>query len=161
MVWHRMTMLCAATALLAGCATSGSRQDTARLQAQIGILDERVSQLERSSGGITTAALPSEAAAQAATANPVVASASGGSTGKVSIKPSTREIQQALKNAGFYQGQVDGKLGQQTRDAVKEFQRVHGLKDDGVVGKQTWNKLSSYATLNAKPGELDAAEVLK
>ena len=151
-------MLCAATALLAGCATSGSRQDTARLQAQIGILDERISQLERSNGGITTAALPSEAAAQAASANPI---ATPSRSGKVSMKPSTREVQQALKNAGFYQGQVDGKLGQQTRDAVKEFQRVHGLKDDGVVGKQTWNKLSSYATLNARPGELDAAEVLK
>ena len=86
--------------------------------------------------------------------------AAGGSSA-ASLKPSTREIQQALKNAGFYQGSVDGKIGAMTRDAVKEFQRVHGLKDDGVVGKQTWGKLQAYADLSASGGEATAAEAVK
>ena len=77
------------------------------------------------------------------------------------MKPSTRDIQQALKNSGFYQGAVDGKMGSLTREATKEFQRVHGLKDDGVVGKQTWTQLSAYATLSGDSGEVVAAESLK
>ena len=174
MSWYRIGTLVAVASLLGGCAAGGSRQDVARLQSQIGVLDERVGQLERAHESVTTAALPSQQAAQTATAIAPIAPAtvpSGAAkprkaakpeaAAKVSMKPSTREIQQALKNAGFYQGPVDGKLGPQTRDAVKEFQRVHGLKDDGVVGKQTWTKLSAYMTLSAKQGEADAAEVLK
>jgi peptidoglycan hydrolase-like protein with peptidoglycan-binding domain len=71
-------------------------------------------------------------------------------------KPSKREIQQALKNAGFYQGPVDGKIGPITRDAVKEFQRTNGLKADGVVGRQTWEKLSPYLELASKTGDMIA-----
>ena len=77
------------------------------------------------------------------------------------VKPSTRDIQQALKNSGFYQGSIDGKMGPLTRDAIREFQRVHGLKDDGVVGKQTWTQLSTYANLSSSGGEPSAAEPLK
>lgn len=36
---------------------------------------------------------------------------------------------------------VDGSFGAKTEEAVKEFQRKHGLTVDGVVGKNTWNKL--------------------
>ena len=52
-------------------------------------------------------------------------------------------------------------MGPMTREAVKEFQRVNGLTDDGVVGKRTWGKLKAYADLSATSGELNAAEVLK
>jgi peptidoglycan hydrolase-like protein with peptidoglycan-binding domain len=71
----------------------------------------------------------------------------------------TRDIQRSLKNAGFYAGAIDGKMGPLTREAVKEFQRVHGLTDDGIVGKKTWAKLSQYATLSSS--EPSAAEILK
>jgi peptidoglycan hydrolase-like protein with peptidoglycan-binding domain len=83
------------------------------------------------------------------------------STSTSSLKPSTNEIQQALKNAGFYQGAVDGKMGPMTREAVKEFQRVHGLTDDGVVGRQTWAKLRADSDLSAGSGDVNAAEGLK
>ena len=84
------------------------------------------------------------------------------STVAVSGQRSKKEIQEALKNAGFYQGAVDGKMGSITREAIREFQRVHGLTDDGVVGKQTWAKLRPYTDLSAsESGELSAAEVLK
>lgn len=36
---------------------------------------------------------------------------------------------------------ADGKFGSETKDAVRAFQRDHGLKDDGVVGYNTWRKL--------------------
>ncbi len=54
-------------------------------------------------------------------------------------------IQKALKNAGYYQGAVDGKIGPATRKAVEAFQRDNGLGADGVVGRKTWNKLKVYS----------------
>lgn len=56
----------------------------------------------------------------------------------------TKEIQIALKNAGFDPGTADGKLGPRTQQAVKEFQRAKGLKVDGKVGPKTWAELGKY-----------------
>jgi murein L,D-transpeptidase YcbB/YkuD len=153
----------------AGCAGSGrSRSELARLQSQVGLLDERVTQLERSSlgglpgaGGASFTELPAAPSPSTEAAKPSKASAASGGAVAASLKPTTREIQQALKNAGFYQGAADGKMGPVTREAVKEFQRVHGLTDDGVVGRQTWAKLKAYADLSGADGEATAAEVLK
>lgn len=58
--------------------------------------------------------------------------------------PTTKEIQTALKNAGFDPGPIDGKFGPRTRQAVKEFQRTKGLAPDGKVGPKTWRKLGEY-----------------
>jgi murein L,D-transpeptidase YcbB/YkuD len=60
------------------------------------------------------------------------------------FKPSTIEIQTALKNAGFYLDEVDGKLGPRTRKAIEDFQSGHNLKADGKVGPQTWSVLQGY-----------------
>lgn len=35
-------------------------------------------------------------------------------------------------------------MGSRTRKAVREFQKEKGLKVDGVVGKRTREKLSTY-----------------
>lgn len=59
-------------------------------------------------------------------------------------KPTTMEIQTALKNAGFYQGVLDGKKGKMTESAIKEFQRANGLDADGKVGPKTWVVLSQH-----------------
>ena len=53
-------------------------------------------------------------------------------------------IQQALKGAGYYNGTMDGKIGSETKQAVEAFQKDHDLHPDGVVGRQTWNKLKVY-----------------
>lgn len=50
---------------------------------------------------------------------------------------SPKQIQQALKNAGYYDGPVDGKIGPKTKAAIIKFQKANGLKPDGVVGKRT------------------------
>ena len=59
-------------------------------------------------------------------------------------KPTVNEIQTALKNAGFYSGTVDGKLGPNTKKAITEFQKSQGLVADGKVGPKTWDLLSKY-----------------
>jgi len=52
-------------------------------------------------------------------------------------KLSTKQIQTALKRAGFYRGLVDGKMGPATTEAIKALQKANGLKADGVVGRKT------------------------
>lgn len=59
-------------------------------------------------------------------------------------KTKNRQIQTALKNAGYDPGAIDGKLGAKTRKATKDFQAANGLKADGKVGQKTWTKLSAY-----------------
>jgi len=66
-------------------------------------------------------------------------------------KPAAQEIQTALKNAGYYTGAIDGKIGPKSKKAIEEFQKANGLKADSKVGPRTWGVLSRY--LNA-PAEL-------
>ena len=57
-----------------------------------------------------------------------------------------KDIQRALKNAGFYTGAIDGKIGPKTKKAIEEFQKTKGLKVDGKVGPKTWEELEKYLT---------------
>ncbi|MCM8796798.1 MAG: peptidoglycan-binding protein [Candidatus Omnitrophica bacterium] len=63
---------------------------------------------------------------------------------EVKSRPRTREIQIALKNAGYDPGKIDGKMGRQTIEAIKAFQAANNLKPDGRVGKATWKVLGEY-----------------
>ena len=47
-------------------------------------------------------------------------------------------LQTRLKDLGYYKSKVDGKMGKGTVNALKEFQKAHGLKDDGVAGQATY-----------------------
>ena len=44
-------------------------------------------------------------------------------------------LQQALAEYGYYEGDLDGRFGQQTRRAVERFQYSHGLTADGIAGR--------------------------
>jgi hypothetical protein len=63
--------------------------------------------------------------------------------------PTVKDIQTALKNAGLYDGSVDGSKGPMTDRAIRNFQSQSGLKVDGKVGPQTWAKLSTYLATQA------------
>lgn len=60
------------------------------------------------------------------------------------VLPAPIQIQRALKNAGYYTGPVDGKIGAKTQDAVRRFQKDRGLKVDGKVGAMTWRELRKH-----------------
>lgn len=60
------------------------------------------------------------------------------------VSLSAKRIQKALKSAGFYQGEIDGKIGSKTKSAIIKFQKAHNLKADGVVGKRTSMELNKY-----------------
>ena len=59
-----------------------------------------------------------------------------GSTGSM-----VKQIQQKLKNWGYYSGTVDGVFGSRTEKAVIYFQQKNGLTADGVVGTSTLSAL--------------------
>jgi len=86
--------------------------------------------------GVATETIPPTAAPQMA-----------GKTAPV-VQPQDRnkDIQRALKNAGFYAGPIDGKIGPKTRKAIEDFQRAKGLRVDGRVGPKTWAELEKYLT---------------
>ena len=71
-------------------------------------------------------------------------------SGEVKQHPKAKQIQTALKNAGYYQGVIDGKLGKKTRQAVKDFQKANNLSVDGKVGKKTWGVLKEYLEKKVK-----------
>lgn len=68
----------------------------------------------------------------------------------VRLKGHMKEIQICLKNAGFYNGKIDGVKGRNTKKAIKAFQRANGLKPDGVVGPKTWELLTKYSSSPAE-----------
>lgn len=58
--------------------------------------------------------------------------------------PLIEEVQNILMKAGFDSGSINGRLDKQTRDAIKEFQKVNNLKVTGFVNLETRIKLDSY-----------------
>ncbi|MCX7661527.1 MAG: peptidoglycan-binding protein [Candidatus Omnitrophica bacterium] len=68
-----------------------------------------------------------------------------------SYKPTIKQIQTALRNGGYYDGQIDGIIGPKTRKAIESFQKDNGLKVDGIVGPKTWEKLKKYLEKEIAP----------
>jgi hypothetical protein len=50
-------------------------------------------------------------------------------------------VQSALQQQGYYQGEVDGLLGPQTRAAVADYQRANGLAETASVDQPTLESL--------------------
>ncbi len=55
-----------------------------------------------------------------------------------------RAVQEALHNAGFDPGVIDGRRGPVTEEALALFQKENGLKPDGIIGKKTARMLLKY-----------------
>jgi len=66
------------------------------------------------------------------------------------IQMSMRDVQTALKNAGFYKGTIDGKIGKNTRKAIRSFQKANDLKVDGIIGSKTKDALAKYLNAGTK-----------
>jgi peptidoglycan hydrolase-like protein with peptidoglycan-binding domain len=85
--------------------------------------------------------LPIEAAPVTQAANAASPAISSAQSATLSYQ---QKIQTALKNAGLYTGNIDGKIGPGTRKAIETFQKNNGLKADGKVGPKTWAALEPY-----------------
>ena len=62
----------------------------------------------------------------------------------IRVKASIDKVQRALEAAGVYTGPIDGKAGAGTRADIVQFKKSHGLKDDGVLGRKTWDELKVF-----------------
>lgn len=74
-----------------------------------------------------------------------------GSSGSI-----VRQIQQRLKNWGYYTGIVDGIYGSRTAAAVRSFQSKNGLVPDGIVGERTAAKIGVSLSGAASTGGTSA-----
>lgn len=52
-----------------------------------------------------------------------------------------KQIQQLFSQLGYYHSETDGIYGQQTKNAVMQYQRDNGLDIDGVFGNNTYQHL--------------------
>ena len=67
-----------------------------------------------------------------------------------------KQLQTMLDKLGYNLGicGIDGDFGTATEAALKEFQRDHGLTQDGVAGPKTWEALQAAVDKIAeKPAE--------
>lgn len=128
--------------VLSGCATvnkndellnQGLRNKILALETQLSEKDNEINSLR-----------------EAAEKNYPEAKGGAQGTGEVKQRMDVKQIQTALKNAGYFQGVVDGKMGKKTRLAVKEFQKANNLQPDGRVGKNTWMVLKEYLEKKVK-----------
>ncbi|QKQ74300.1 peptidoglycan-binding protein [Nostoc sp. TCL240-02] len=54
------------------------------------------------------------------------------------LQDAVKELQIILNEEGFFKKEPDGYFSRETERGVKRFQRIYGLKDDGIVGAATW-----------------------
>ena len=65
--------------------------------------------------------------------------------GRGSKGTDVKELQSKLAQLGYAVGTVDGKFGAKTESAVRNFQKDHGLRVDGLAGTQTIKEIKSLA----------------
>lgn len=70
---------------------------------------------------------------------------------------SVTAVQKQLSKRGFYLA-TDGIFDPRTLDDVKDFQKMHGLSIDGIIGPKTWNSLWNTSTHS---GSSDISQTLK
>jgi len=60
------------------------------------------------------------------------------------------QIQHALKNFGYDPGTIDGRLGKNTRKAIKEFQITKGISPTGKIDSRTYFELLENPNIETK-----------
>ncbi len=131
---------------LAGCATARKKDaqlqelqsHVSSLESELEKKEERIKGLEGELASVETK--PTMNQGYMETTAPKKAEEPKGTASRMSAK----QVQTALKNAGYYKGPIDGKLGRKTRKAIKAFQKAQGLKADGRIGKRTLLRLKKY-----------------
>lgn len=84
---------------------------------------------------------------------PNIASGDSGDSGDY-----VTDLQERLRQLGYYEGSVDGSYGQTTETAVQRFQEATGLEQDGQVQDTTWQALEQHEAQHGGGYEEPAAE---
>jgi peptidoglycan hydrolase-like protein with peptidoglycan-binding domain len=143
---------------VSGCATTQSKTQNDQLASRVTELEKKLEakdaeivdlqyEVKDLSGKIDTSKPAESDQAPEGSVQPAETVKSFGvfdSSQIIRVKVAPEKVQTALKAAGVYTGRVDGKIGAATKSAIIEFQKSHGLKADGVLGKKTWEELKTY-----------------
>ena len=74
---------------------------------------------------------------------------------EVTYSKGIEDAQTLLKDLDIYKGVIDGILGIETKNAIKEFQKLSGLVVDGILGPKTKSALEkgedSYVSIGNQP----------
>ncbi|MFB3819794.1 MAG: peptidoglycan-binding protein [Candidatus Methylomirabilales bacterium] len=101
-------------------------------------------------GGAGTPSTPGTMSTPGGGASGGAASTPGGSA-VAEDQETIRQAQQQLKAAGFTPGPVDGVMDDQTRSALRDFQRSKGLRETGQLDQETRSALLSGSGSGTPP----------
>jgi len=123
---------------VSGCATFGKKKDLEiqGLKSQISALESQLQNKDQEISGLRE---DLDRAMQER-----IVPVQGKDVIEAKSRPNTKQIQSALRNAGYDPGKIDGRMGKQTREAIKSFQRANNFVADGKAGKKTWEALRVY-----------------
>jgi len=136
-MFKRLTILLLPVLIIAlgGCATAKKKDlEMQALKNQISVLEAQVQARDQEIAALKEQ--PSVIKDTLAGAEKI--------SNEIKSHPKAKEIQLALKNAGYYLGEIDGRIGRATREAIKSFQKAHDLVADGKMGRKTWEALRKY-----------------
>lgn len=134
---------------MAGCATTRKDLSSEQLQMRISDMEKQVDQKSLEIMDLREEISELNSELKYASPAPVVsqnlpAVSTSVDKGIIRVAASPQDVQTSLKNAGLYSGPIDGKIGTNTKKAIREFQSANGLTADGVIGQKTWTKLKTY-----------------
>ena len=72
-----------------------------------------------------------------------------------------KQVQQKLKDLGYYTGAIDGIIGTKSKTAIRNFQRDKGLVVDGIVGPKTLSALGLSSTSSSSFSSADITLLAK
>lgn len=142
---------------LTGCATTQKATPTNQLQIRIAEIEHQMEERDRDVDELKYAVerlannveeMTSAAESMGRSSRTVTKSSSKSASSNmediIRVSATPRQVQTALKSAGYYNGNIDGKIGSGSQKAIKDFQKDHGMKADGIIGKKTWAELKGY-----------------
>ncbi|MGI6706606.1 MAG: peptidoglycan-binding domain-containing protein [Clostridia bacterium] len=95
------------------------------------------------------------------------ASSGGGSSSKSTLLKrgmrgsAVKDLQQKLKNKGYYKSSVDGIFGSLTEKAVRSFQKSAGIAVDGIAGPVTLARLNGSSSSSRGDSSSSKSTLLK
>jgi len=138
-------------ATLSSCQTTNYKQQVDTLSNKVQTLEEtlqerdrELSQLQGQVDQMDRQLADQQKANQAKEQARMAAPDTKDRLGIIKVNVPATDIQSALKEAGFYTGNIDGKVGANTISAIAAFQKANNLPSDSIVGPKTWEVLKTY-----------------
>ena len=133
----------------AGCASTQPTMSVNHLEVKVARIEQKTDEQNQEINSLRNEIedLSSELASikrQQTTPTPIKKPAKKEDDRIIRVSVSPQKVQSALKSAGYYNGNIDGKIGKNTQKAIKSFQEDHDLETDGIVGQKTWLEMKKY-----------------